>query len=241
MLNWNQVIITKIQQLSDQTSTFDVEITDSASFEFVPGQFITFDLPIHEKRNKRLRSYSIASAPGTGSSLELIIGKVPDGEASKFFFNPDLCNVGTKLAYRGPLGVFTLPKDLSKHHIFVCTGTGVAPFRSMIKHIAQQKLPFGTIDLVYGARLEQDIYYRTEFEKLAAELDNFNYHVCLSRQEYKGYQGYVHQVYQKIASQKHQADVHFMFCGWREMVDQARKELSELNYTKDQIQFELYG
>lgn len=241
MLNWNQATITKIQKISNQTSLFYVDIKDANEFDFIPGQFITFDLPIHEKRNKRLRSYSIASAPSRDNELELIIGKVPDGDASKFLFDPEQCTVGTTLSYRGPLGVFNLPKDLDKHHIFVCTGTGIAPFRSMIKHIANQNLPFKSIDLVYGARRVEDIHYKDEFESLAADLDNFNYHVCLSREEYKGYKGYVHEIYQKVAASKTHADVEFMFCGWRDMVDQARKELSELNYTKDQIHFELYG
>lgn len=241
MLNWNQATITKILQLSDQTWIFDIEVGGAEPFDFIPGQFITFDLPIHEKRNKRLRSYSIASSPTGSNQLELIIGKVPDGDASNFLFDPTRCNVGTELSYRGPLGVFNIPKDLEKNHIFVCTGTGIAPFRSMINHIAEKQLPFGSIDLVFGARFEGDIHYRAEFEKLAGELDNFNYHVCLSREEYKGYKGYVHNVYQKVAAEKLHDDVRFMFCGWRDMVDQARKELSELNYTKDQIHFELYG
>jgi CDP-4-dehydro-6-deoxyglucose reductase len=241
MLNWNKVKIIKIESVTAQTSIFWAEVQDMNCFDFTPGQFITFDLPIHEKRNKRLRSYSIASAPNESNLLELIIGKVPHGLASEYFFNPEKCNPGIELDYRGPLGVFTLPNDLKKHHIFVCTGTGVAPFRSMIKHVIQSNIPFQSIDLVFGARTADDILYQDEFEQLAREIENFNYHVCLSREEYKGYKGYVHEVYQNVASTKNKKDVHFMFCGWREMIDQAREELSELNYTKDQIDFELYG
>lgn len=241
MLNWGKSVIREIHQVSDQTSIFMVEILDTISFDFIPGQFITFDLPIHEKRNKRLRSYSIASAPNKSNLLELIIGKVPDGAASKFFFDPALCDVGTELSFRGPLGVFITPEDLNKHHIFVCTGTGVAPFKSMIEHIVQHNIPFKSIDLVFGARTSGDILYKESLEKLAAKVPNFNYHICLSREEYNGYQGYVHEVYQKIASEKTHDETEFMFCGWREMIDQAREELSKLNYTKQQIHFELYG
>ena len=241
MLNWNQAVITKIQQLSDQTSIFDLEIKDETAFDFVPGQFITFDLPIHEKRNKRLRSYSIASPPNGTNQIELIIGKVPDGAASKFLFDKNQCNVGTELAYRGPLGVFTTPKDLTKNHIFVCTGTGVAPFRSMILDLVNKGTSFNSIDLVFGARTVNDILYKDEMEKLSKEVDNFNFHVCLSREEYKGYRGYVHNVYQQLAANYQHENTEFMFCGWREMIDQARKELSELNYTRQQIHFELYG
>lgn len=78
-------------------------------------------------------------------------------------------------------------------------------------------------------------------EQLATEMPNFNFHVCLSRENYNGYQGYVHEVYHKIAASYEHGLVSFMFCGWRDMVDQARAELAALQYTKDQIHFELYG
>ena len=241
MLNWNKIKIIDVQSVTEKTWIFWIEIQDTEDFEFVPGQFITLDLPIHEKRNKRLRSYSIASAPTGTNKLELIIGKVPYGLASDYFFDQNKCKPGTILNFRGPLGVFIQPEDLDKHHIFVCTGTGIAPFRSMIKNVIHNKLNFKSIDLVFGARVAKDVLYQEEFEKLSAEVENFNFHVCLSREVYKGYKGYVHQKYQEIAQQKNQEDVSFMFCGWREMIDQARKELSELNYTKEQIHFELYG
>jgi CDP-4-dehydro-6-deoxyglucose reductase len=241
MLTWEKAKIVDIEILSEKTSIFKIELLDKNDFDFVPGQFITIDLPIHEKRNKRLRSYSIASAPQEGNLLELIIGNVPHGLASEYFFNTDDFKVGTLLKFRGPLGVFTLPENLDRHHVFVCTGTGVAPFRSMIRHIIKNKIPFLSIDLVFGARFAEDILYQEEFEKLAQEIDNFNYHICLSRETFNGYQGYVHEKYQEVAKTHEKEKTSFLFCGWREMIDQARQELSELNYKKEQIIFELYG
>ncbi len=241
MLDWNKVKIINIERLTKKTSIFWIETQSGQDFKFTPGQFITFDLPIHPKRNKRLRSYSIASAPSDSNQLELIIGKVPDGLASAFFFDDDQCKIGTELDYRGPLGVFTLPENLDKHHIFICTGTGIAPFRSMITYLIKNKMAFKSIDLVFGARVANDILYKEEFEKLAREVDNFNFHICLSREEYNGYKGYVHTKYQEIAEQKTKEDVQFMFCGWRDMIDQARQELTDLQYKKEQIIFELYG
>lgn len=241
MLTWYHAEITSIEPINTRTSKFVLELKDREPLEFTPGQFITFDLPIHEKRNKRLRSYSIASAPSKEHQIELIIGKVENGLASAFFFDAAQCKVGTQIPFRGPLGVFTLPQDLKKPYIFICTGTGIAPFRSMIKHIIEQHIPFHSIDLVFGARRQTDILYKEEFEAWAAAVPEFNFHVCLSQESYLGYQGYVHSIYQKIAATKPPKDVRFMFCGWRNMIDQARQELENLNYAKDQIDFELYG
>lgn len=241
MLDWYTARITSIEVLNERTWKFSLELLDLDFLDFIPGQFITFDLPIHEKRNKRLRSYSIASSPSKNNEIELVIGNVETGLASAFFFDSTKCNVGTELKFRGALGVFQLPKNLEKHHIFICTGTGIAPFRSMIQHLVSHKIPFNSIDLVFGARRKEDILYKEELEKLAETVPNFKYHVCLSREEYLGYQGYVHERYQAIAAEKPQKEVQFMFCGWRDMIDQARQELSELNYEKEQIVFELYG
>lgn len=241
MLNWSSARISKIEVINPRTWKFFMKPIGSEKIDFVPGQFITFELPIHEKRNKRLRSYSIASPPSNKEELELVIGNVHDGLASSFFFDKSKCDIGTEIPFRGPLGVFNLPKNLERPYIFICTGTGIAPFRSMLKHIVALDIPFKSIDLVFGARHIEDILYKDELEKLSQEVGHFHYHVCLSREEYKGYKGYVHDKYKEIAKSKKQENVQFMFCGWRDMIDQARKDLLELNYNKDQIHFELYG
>lgn len=241
MLDWYTARISSIDKLNARTWRFMLELLDLDALDFTPGQFITFDLPIHEKRNKRLRSYSIAAAPSQKNQVELVIGNVETGLASAFFFDNKRCPVGTELKFRGPQGVFKLPQNLDKHHIFICTGTGIAPFRSMLKYLVAENIPFQSIDLVFGGRRKEDILYQKELEALARDIPHFNYHICLSREEYDGYQGYVHERYQKVAAAFPKEDVHFMLCGWRDMIDQARKELSELNYPKQQIEFELYG
>ena len=58
---WKEAIIVNIIDETPTTKRFFFEVKDGSIFDFTPGQFITLDLPIHEKRNKRWRSYSIAS------------------------------------------------------------------------------------------------------------------------------------------------------------------------------------
>ena len=60
---WRTGKVIKIEDATASTRRFWIEIPELTSFDFKPGQFITLDLPIHEKKNKRWRSYSIASAP----------------------------------------------------------------------------------------------------------------------------------------------------------------------------------
>src|SRR5690606_9211390 len=98
-----------------------------------PGQFVTIDLPIHEKPNKRWRSYSIASWPDGTNTFELVIVLLEDGVGSTWIF--ENVTEGTELTFRGPQGVFTLPDPIDRDLFLICTGTGIAPFRSMAHHL----------------------------------------------------------------------------------------------------------
>jgi len=70
---WRTGIITRIEQETENTRRFWVQVPELDRFDFVPGQFVTLDLPIHEKPNKRWRSYSIASWPDGSNIFELVI------------------------------------------------------------------------------------------------------------------------------------------------------------------------
>jgi CDP-4-dehydro-6-deoxyglucose reductase len=70
---WRKAIVTRIEEEADQTRRFWLQVPELGKFEFDPGQFVTLDLPIHEKPNKRWRSYSIASWPNGTNEIELVI------------------------------------------------------------------------------------------------------------------------------------------------------------------------
>jgi ferredoxin-NADP reductase len=230
-------IVTNIVQETHNTRRFYLQVQQQEVFTFEPGQFITLDLPIHEKKNKRLRSYSIASAPNTTNELELVIVHLPGGLGTDYLFN--VVQVGAELTFKGAMGHFTMPQPTPADLFLVCTGTGIAPFRSMVQHIAQQQLPHGNITIIFGTRVQSDILYAEELTALQATLPNFNFVPVLSRQDWDGEQGYVHAVYQKLAADKPEAE--FMLCGWRAMIDEARQNLATMGYDKKQIHFELYG
>lgn len=207
-----------------------------ASFDFKPGQFVTLDLPIHEKANKRWRSYSIASAPDGTNVFELIIVLDEQGTGTNFLFHE--VKVGDSLTLRGPLGVFTLKEPLDKDIYFICTGTGVAPFRSMIRHIIDSGRHHKNIRLIFGCRSREDLLYHEEFKKLA-ESPGFDYIPVLSRDTWDGRTGHVHEVYEELCASRPPAD--FYLCGWRGMIDEAREKLKNLGYESGSVHFELYG
>jgi len=74
---WRKGIVTRIQDETYNIRRFWIKVPEQEHFDFIPGQFVTLDLPIHEKLNKRWRSYSIASWPDGTNVFELLIGPVP--------------------------------------------------------------------------------------------------------------------------------------------------------------------
>lgn len=238
---WQKGVFTRIEDHTPQVKRFWVQLPDVGSITFQPGQFMTFDLPIHEKKNRRWRSYSIASAPDSGNTLEFVIVRMDGGAGTRYLF--DEVKVGDTLLLRGAQGSFVLPADADGRELcFICTGTGIAPFRSMLHDMhtkgTQRQAP---MHLIFGTRLSENVLYRSEMEALCQSLP-LNYHICLSRQQTLGAgerRGYVHAVYQEIFADHR--DALFLICGWQAMLDEARQRLAEMGYDKKQIIFESYG
>src|SRR5664279_2749534 len=127
---WKTGKVINITDETHSTKKFFIEVQGIEKFDFHPGQFVTLDLPIHEQKNKRWRSYSIASAPDGTNVFELVIVLLHGGAGTPYLFSQ--VNVGSELVFRGAQGVFTLPENIEKDMFFICTGTGIAPFRSCL-------------------------------------------------------------------------------------------------------------
>ncbi|SHE74560.1 ferredoxin--NADP reductase [Flavisolibacter ginsengisoli] len=240
---WRKGIITRIENETPNTRRFWIQIPEVASFDFEPGQFVTIDLPIHEKPNKRWRSYSIASWPDGTNVIELLIVLLEGGKGTSYLFQEG--KVGLELILRGPQGVFTLPKPIDKDLYFICTGTGIAPFRSMIHYIQEHKIPHKDIYLIFGTRKRDDLLYMDEMKRLEMEIEGFHYIPTLSRDQWEGCCGYVHAVYENLVNEKRTdhsvKEAGFYLCGWKNMVDEAKLRIQNLGYDKKSIHLELYG
>jgi CDP-4-dehydro-6-deoxyglucose reductase len=245
---WYESPIVKIENESSTTRRFWLEVSDEEEeFSFRAGQFVTMDLPIGEKRLDRWRSYSIASAPTATGQLELCIVQLEGGKASSYLFEE--AKIGTTIRFKGPEGMFVLPAEIKQDLVFICTGTGVAPFRSMILDLVERSVPHQQIHLIFGTRYAEGILYQEEFAELAKKHPSFKYSVALSREEevanlgfdFPVYAGYVHQIYEAEYGDLRD-DVRFYLCGWSSMIDEATERLTQnMGYPKEQVIFELYG
>lgn len=239
---WRIGVVTRIENETYNTRRFWIQVPELALFDFKPGQFVTLDLPIHERPAKRWRSYSIASWPDGSNVFELLIVLLEDGAGTPYLFND--VKEGSELTFRGPQGVFTLPDPLEKELYFVCTGTGIAPFRSMVQHIHRHRIPHPPIHLIFGTRTQNDLLYVDELKQLEEEMEGFYFVPTLSREKWDGRQGYVHEVYEDLVKEKKGGSpppAQFYLCGWKAMVDEAKQRIQGLGYERKAIHQELYG
>lgn len=239
---WHQAEITNIIDESPTTKRFIMQLADEDLVKYLPGQFMVADLPIGEKRLNRWRSYSLADIPNEKNEIEFCIVHLEGGKASEYFFNT--VEEGTSLKLKAPDGTFCLPEGpIEKDLVFLCTGTGVAPFRTMIKHIFEHDIPHKNIHLIFGTRFQEGILYQEEFEQLAEQHPEFSFDIALSKEEsdHDYFKGYIHQVYlDKYKDVR--SDIDFYICGWSQMIDDAVANLLiKLKYDKSQIKYELYG
>ena len=238
--NWIDAEVTRVEDVNASVRRFWLRMNGMERFEFQAGQFVTLDLPIHEKKNKRWRSYSIASPPNGSNEVELVIVLVEDGAGTPYIwehFKP-----GHIAQAKGPLGKFCLPDDIERDVCFVCTGTGVAPFRSMLLDLKNTGKSYKNLFLVFGCRTVDDVLYRDELIQLQEELPRYQYIYCCSREEANGAsarKGYVHPVYEELFADKREAD--FYLCGWKNMLDEAKKRLGDMGYDRKHVHVEVYG
>ncbi len=238
---WRTGTVVKILDETSATRRFWIEIPELTSFDFKPGQFVTLDLPIHEKKNKRWRSYSIASEPDGTNVIELVIVLLEGGAGTTYLFNE--IKEGSELLFRGPQGVFVLPPQLDRDIFLVCTGTGIAPFRSMVHHINRFKIPHNNLYLIFGCRKMVDCLYGRELKALEKDLENFHYLPTFSREDEVGpdaKRGYVHNIYEEIL-QGEKKPAYFYLCGWKNMIDEAKQRILAMGYDRKDIHLELYG
>lgn len=232
--------VTSILDEAPNVKRFFFRVPEKDSFDFIPGQFTNLDLPIDCKQTTR--AYSIASAPSTtDNSFELVIVLKPGGLGTQYLW--EHVKVGDVLPASVPIGKFAKarPASFEKELCFICTGTGIAPFRSMLLDICNHKIPHKGITLIMGCRLEEDILYRREMEELENRLKNFKFIPVLSRaseEKWKGERGYVHAVYKKLFPEKREAQ--FYICGWKVMIMEAVENLKQIGYEKGDIKYELY-
>ncbi len=229
-----QAKLLEFTDIADEVRHFVFEACQTERLDFIPGQFVSLSSMVEGK--KVTRAYSIASPP-CGNIFELCLNRVKEGKLSPRLFE---MQVGDTIEMQGPLGYFVLRKPLSDS-VLIATGTGIAPFRAMIKaHFGERSGDERQFTLVFGVRYERNIMYREEFERIAAHHPNFRFWPTLSRPEtpWAGRTGHVKAHLLEAIGDRRDVDVYI--CGLKLMVDDVRVRLKELGFDRKRIIYEKY-
>lgn len=201
--------ISRVKDLTHDVRELQLSLTAPDSIEFKAGQWISLNV-WHPKLKQHVpRQYSIASPPSQCHQIEILFNRVPDGPGSSYLFG---LHEGDPVTFQAPNGSFYLEEKPGRDLVFVATGTGIAPFRSMISTFLEQP-EAGTLTLYWGLRSERDVYYQPELATLAQQHPNFSFITTLSRPEngWKGSTGRVTTLVEdNIASVN---NVTFFLCG----------------------------
>lgn len=214
------------------------ERADGQPVDFQAGQWVSLILPLAGGEVRR--SYSIASPPRKNASFEIAVTLVEQGPGSRFLHTLE---PGQSLTAVGPQGFFTRTADAAPA-LFVGTGTGVTPLRSMMLD-ALAKGSRAPLWLIFGVRTEADRLYREEFDALAEGHPHVRIVYTLSRPSdtWSGLRGYVQThvagLWNEIAQLG--GEPHAYICGLHDMVAGVRDVLrKELNVARQQVHSERY-
>jgi CDP-4-dehydro-6-deoxyglucose reductase len=171
--------IDNLDMLNEAVLELTLRLPPTANFKFVAGQYINL---IGEDGLKR--SYSIANSPAKDGKIILHIKCVKNGMMSDYLFNRAKKN--DLLRFEGPLGTFSFRKDDSKNVVFLATGTGIAPVKSILEDLQHKNIDKNVI-VIWGGRYLGDLYWRTSCISLPHQ-----YIPVLSRElNWLGFRGYV--------------------------------------------------
>lgn len=212
-----------IKMLTHDVRRLDLRLMEPKIISFKPGQFISFDMPHPQTGRIVTRAYSIASSPSRSDVITLLFNLVTGGPGSTFLFD---LKEGDKTHFKGPAGNFYLREDPGRELLFVATGTGIAPIRSMLLANAERPEP-RPATLFWGLRSQRDLYHQDELAELARKTKTLTVITTLSRPEpgWSGETGRVQRLIdERIASVKHLA---VYLCGNSAMIAEATARLQK--------------
>lgn len=152
---WQMSRVVEIRRETERAKTFRLQLSEPVLH--VPGQHYVLRLTAPDGYTAQ-RSYSVASAPDPGGSIELTVDMLPDGEVSGFL--NDVVEVGDELEVRGPIGGYFVWRADSPA-LLIGGGSGVVPFMSMLRHaraLGREDL----LRLVVSVRSPEDLFYADE-------------------------------------------------------------------------------
>ena len=220
-------IITDIRQETPDVKTFRVNAPEGGKlFEHMPGQCAMLCAPgVSEAM------FSITSSPTNKEYQEFSIKKC--GELTDYLHSLE---VGSEITVRGPYGNhFPVETELKgKNLLFIAGGIGLAPLRSVINYVIDNRENYGTVDIVYGSRSADDLVQLKEIQEVWMKTEGINVHLTIDRPQ-EGWDGHVGFVPAYVKELNLDTNKVALICGPPIMIKFTLASLQEMGYDKTQV------
>ncbi len=229
--------VSEIHQETASAKSYKLVCEEGSLPPFQAGQYINVFVETGGVRTSR--PYSIASSPTQTGYYEITVRRVDDGFVSNYLL--DDLKPGDQLGASAPAGNFHYnPLFHGNKLALIAGGSGITPFMSMIRELADKNLS-RRLHLLYGCRVEDDVIYREELERISAAHQNFTWDLVVSEPSasFKGLKGFIKA--SLIRERLGGPDWTFYVCGPEAMYQFCLPELAKLNIPARLTKVEVMG
>ena len=220
-------VITDIKEQTPDVKTFRVNALEGGKlFEHKPGQCAMLCAPgVSEGM------FSITSSPTNKEYQEFSIKRC--GQLTEYLHS---LKVGDQITVRGPYGNnFPVDTELKgKNLLFIAGGIGLAPLRSVINYVIDNRQDYGTVDILYGSRSADDLVGLDEIQNVWMNTPGINVHLTIDREQ-EGWDGHVGFVPSYLRELEFSNDKTVLVCGPPIMIKFVLQGLQEMGFTKEQV------
>ena len=219
--------ISVIDKLTDDILKIVLRLPPNSNFNFNSGQYVNII------KGNLTRSYSIANCSDHKNQLEFFIKNYENGLMSAYFFKK--AKINDLLRLEGPIGTFFFRDSSFKNIVFLATGTGIAPIKSILEGLdkSHEQCQNKNLWVIVGARYKKDLFWEPDYNNL-----NIKYIPVLSREDnnWSGEKGYVQDIV--IKKQIDLTDTQVYACGSNNMINSAKdiffkNNLKKINFFSD--------
>ena len=227
--------LTDKEGLTSSIVRYHFELIEPTEMNFAPGQYIILSVG----GDKESRNYSIASSPlKSNKKFQIIVDLSPQGKGAQFI---EMLEINSVVSFIGEVGEFVLPEALMPNLVFVSTGTGIAPIKSMVESIILNREDFDVDMFVYaGARSSDQVVLPELFTQYLKEKHIDDYRVYINEEETENEyseKGEVSRFIERLSPEV-LTNANYFLCGSGLMIEEAQDILKQKGVPTELVIYE---
>ena len=232
-------VVERITTLTHDIKEVLIRLTEPDTIEYKTGQYMQLTVPEYgDVDDSVYRAYSMSSVETDTNHVEFIIRYVPEGIATTWVHQ--FLQEGEAVTVNGPHGEFYL-RDSDRPIIMIAGGSGMAPFKGILRKMAEDKNPRKT-RFFFGAAHVKDLYHAELHAQLEKELPDYRYIPAVSNrqsdEEWNGEEGLITDIVDRLAEDVPEAEAYL--CGSPGMIDACVAVLTKNGLAEDRIFYDKF-